>query len=197
MARQIGPIVEKLMRRVRQEGGLAVSPDFATQIYSYCEQLTNTKTQRVISTTDLTTPKEKLLFHYRTEISDAIDILTIRESGRRIERAQSLMALSAYDITWFRSITGTRFEAWHQVGRDILILYPGQTAISSVSIEYVKLLTFHDDFNASYNEDSELPDEDVELALKLSEIILLANLRQLEAAKSLIEGFVNKYGGLK
>ena len=184
------------MRRVRQEGGLAVAPSFATHIYSYCEQLTNTKTQRVISTATLTTPKEKLLFHYRTEITDAIDILTIREDGRRVERAASLSALSAYDIDWFRSITGTRFEAWHQIGRDILILYPGQAAISSVSIEYVKLLTFHTDFNASYNTDSELPSEDVELALKLSEIILLANMRQLDAAKRLIEGFISKYGGV-
>jgi hypothetical protein len=183
------------MRRVRQEGSLAVAPDFATQIYSYCEQLSNTRSQRVISTTSLTIPKEKLVFHYRTEIPDAIDILTVREDGRRIERAASLISLSAYDIDWFRSIDGSRFEAWHQVGRDILILYPGQAAISSVSIEYVKLLTFHDDFNVSYNTDSELPDEDIEVALKLSEIILLANLRQLDVAKRLIEGFAQKYGG--
>ena len=56
--RNIGPTVETLMRRVRQEGGLAVDLDLATKIYSYCEQVTNAFTKRIRLTTSLTTPKE-------------------------------------------------------------------------------------------------------------------------------------------
>jgi len=176
--RNIGPTVEILMRRVRQEGGLAVDPDFATKVYSYCEQVSNAFSKRVRGTTSLSVPKEKLLFNYRAEISDAIEITRVRESNRRIEKFDDVSQLSAYDIDWFRNITGTRFEAWTQLGRDILILYPGQAAASSVDVEYVKLLTLHNDFAASYNTTSELPDEDIELALKLSEIVLLCRFRQ-------------------
>ena len=194
MARQIGPTVEILMRRVRQEGGLAVDPDFATEIYSRCEQVVNTFTRRVLSSTTLATPKEKLLFHYRDEISDAIDIVSIRESGRRIERADSLIALSAYDIDWFRKVDGTRFEAWHQIGRDILILYPGQASVSSVTVEYVKLLTLYTDFTAYYDTNSDLPDEDIEFALQLAELILLTRLRQLDVANKLLKAFAQLVG---
>ena len=176
--RTIGPTVETLMRRVRQEGGLAVDPDLATKVYSYCEQCTNAFTKRVRSSTLLAIPKEKLLFNFRTEIADAIEITAVRESGRRIEKFTDLSQIAAYDIDWFRSIAGTRFEAWVQLGRDIFIVYPGQAAISAVTVEYVKLLTFYDDFAVAHDEVSELPDEDIEIALKLAEIVLLARFRQ-------------------
>jgi hypothetical protein len=181
------------MRRVQQEGGLAVAPDFATTIYSYCEQIANTHTQRVIDTGVLTVPKQRLLFTYRDEFADAIDIISIRQSGRRIERVDDLTKFSAYDVDWFRSIAGTRLDAWHQIGRDILILYPGLAAASTADVEYVKLLTMHTNFAASYNTDSELPDEDIELALKIAELVLLTRFRQLPAVKRLMDAFIARY----
>jgi len=193
MPRQIGPTVEILMQRVRQTGGLAVDPDFATEIYSYCEQIINAHTKRVITSTTLTTPKEKLLFHFRTEISDALEIVTIRESGRRIEKFTTLDQISAYDIDWFRNITGTRFEAWIQLSRDLLILYPGQAAISSVDIEYVRKLTQYTNFAASYNTDSELPGEDIEMVIELAEIVLLTRFRQIKEAQDKMKIFIPKY----
>ncbi len=195
MPRQLGPITETLMRRIRQQGGLAVNPDFALEVYSRCEQVTNTFTKRVLSSTTLNVAKEKLLIHYRdvTEgVSDAIDIVSIRESGRRIEKVDHLSKLSAYDIDFFRNITGTRFEAWCQIGRDLLVLYPGQAAASSVDIEYVKLLTLKTDFDADYNTDSELPSEDIELALKLAEVVLLTRFRQINEANILLKAITSK-----
>jgi len=195
MTRQIGPTVEILLKRVRQEGSLAVDPDFATRIYSLCEQITNTYTQRIITTDTLTVPKQKLLFHYRDEFSDAIDIKTIRDSstGRRIERVSTLRELFAYDYDAFRNITGTRVEMWCQISRDILILYPGLAAASTVEITYVNLLTERTDFTTNYNEDSELPDEDIEMALELAEITLLTRLRQLKETQDKIKSFMGKY----
>ena len=180
MSRKIGPTVEILMRRVRQEGALAINPNLATKIYSYCEQLTNIKLRRVISSTSLTTPKERLLFNYREEIPDAANIISVLESNRELFKCTSLTDLSAFDLTWFRNITGTRFEAWHQIGKDILILYPGQAAISSVTIRYIKLLTLQTDFAASYNTSSDLPDEDIDVAINLAELVLLARFRQVK-----------------
>lgn len=193
MARQIGPTVEILLRRVRQEGSPFISEDFATTVYSRCEQVINAYTQRVTASTSLSTPKEKLLFQYRIEIPDAIDILNVRESNRRVERCNNLMDLAAYDIDWFRNITGTRFESWCQLGRDILILYPGQAVTSSVDIKYVKLLTLRDDFDLYYNTDSELPDEDIEMALGLAELVLLASFRQTVEIPNNIKDFIETF----
>lgn len=193
MPRQFGPIVETLMRRVRQEGGLAVEPNFALKMYSYCEQIINTHTQRVTTSGTLTVPIQRLLFNYRdaTEaFPDAIDIISIRQNSRRIEKCDNLSQFAAYDIDWFRKIDGTRIEAWHQIGRDILILYPGLVTASSVVVEYVKLLTLRTNFTLEYNIDSDLPSEDIELALKLAEIVLLARFRQIQSAANSIKTFL-------
>lgn len=187
MSRQIGPIVEILMRRVRQQGGLAVDVDFATEIYTRCEQIINAALKRVLVSDTLTTPKQKLLFNFRDEFPDAIEIVSVIESNRELLEAHNLFAISAYDISWFRNITGTRFESWLQIGRDLLFLYPGQTAVSSVTVEYVKLTTLRTDFEIAYNEDSELPDEDVDLALGLAEVIFLTRFRLLRSIPKKLE----------
>jgi len=199
MSRQIGLTTEILLRRIRQEGGLALSPDFATKVYSLCEQAINTALRRVLTTTTLSIPKQKLLFSLRDELSSAVDIISITQSNRDIPSVSSIDEISAFDPTWFRSITGTRFEAWHQIGRDLLILYPGQTAISSVDITYVKLLTLRDNFLTAYNENSELPDEDVDIALSLAELILLTRFRLLSNISKKLEQVVTllKLRGVK
>jgi len=179
MSRQIGPTVEILLRRVRQEGGIALDEDLATHIYSLCEQTVNAAFERVLVFDTLSTPKEKLLFDIRTEFSDAIAPISFAESNRHIIKVDSLADFSAYDPNWFRSIAGTRFEAWYPLGRDLFILYPGQAAASSLSITYVQLLTEHTSFAGSYTTNSELPDEDVDIALALAELILLTRFRLL------------------
>ena len=179
MSRQIGPTVEILMRRIRQEGGLALSPDFATSIYSQCEQIVNTAFRRVLITTNLTVPKQKLLFTLRDEFPDAIAIVTFIQSNRELAKLASFAELSAYDPNWFRSIAGTRLEAWYPIGRDLFCLYPGQASSSTVEITYVKLLTYRTSFTDNYDENSDLPDEDVDIALALAELILLTRFHLL------------------
>lgn len=194
MARQIGPTVEILLRRVWQEGGLAVDPDFATEIYGRCEQVINAHTKRVISSDTLSLPKERLLFNLQEEFSDAVEIISLRDStGRGITKCDNLVALSAYDIDWFRKVDGTRVEAWCPLNRDLFVVYPGLASAGTLSIEYVTLITLYTDFTLAYNEDSQLPSEDIEMALKLAEIVLLARLRQLSGANKRIENFIDVY----
>jgi len=179
MSRNIGPTIEILLRRIRQEGGIALDPDLATQVYSHAEQITNTALQRVLVTDTLTVPKEKLLFSLRSEFSDAIDIVSFEKSNRHAIRVYSLDDFAAYEVGWFRSVAGTRFEAWMQLGRDLFILYPGQAAASSITITYTQLLTLYTSFAGSYTTASELPDEDVDIALALAELVLLVRYRLL------------------
>lgn len=187
MSRTIGPIVEILLRRVRQEGGLAIDVDLAMEVYSRCEQIINTAFAKVLVTTTFNVPKQKLIFSLRDEFADAISIVSFTQSNRDIPQSDSLDDLSAYSPTWFRSITGTRFESWHLLGRDLFILYPGQAAASSLTITYVKLLTLHTNFAASYNSASGLPDEDVEAALTLAELVLLCRFRLLASMSKRFE----------
>jgi len=187
MSRAIGPTVEILLRRIRQEGGLALDVDLATKVYSLCEQITNAALRRVLVSDTLSIPKQKLLFSLRDEFSDALAIDSFTKSNREIPRVDSLQALSAYDPTWFRSIAGTRFEAWYPLGRDLFILYPGQAAASSITITYVQLLTLYEDFAAAYTTNSALPDEDVDIALALAELVLLCRFRLLTTISKRLE----------
>lgn len=192
MSHQIGPTVEKLVRRVRQEGGTAVPLDLACEIYSLCEQTLNTHLGLVTATSTVSIPKQKLVFEYRSIIPNAIDIKSIRQSNRRIEKISFPSMLSAYDIDWFRTINGTQFECWCQVGRDILLLYPGQAAISSIEIEFVKLLPLHTDFSLAYTTTSELPTEYSDISLSLAETILMARFRQFDGIKEQLASITSR-----
>lgn len=193
MSRNLGPTTEILLRRVRQYGGFALTPSFALEIYSRCEQLTNAATRRVLSSSSLSIPKQQLLFNFRDSLPSAIEITNITESNRKLSQILSLGDLASYDITWFRNITSDRFESWSQIGRDILIIYPGKATASSVNVEYVKLLTLYDDFTAHYNTASELPDEDVDLALGLAEIICLLRFRLLAHIPARLQSIVTLF----
>lgn len=181
MSRNIGPTVEILMRRIRQEGGFALDPNFATQIYSRCEQITNTALRRVISTDTISLARRKLLFNFRDLLPNAVDIISIVENNHEVYPVSDIKEFAVYSSTWFRDITGTSIESFMQIGRDILLIYPGQTAARSVSVDYVKLLTYYDNFDADYNTQSELPDEDVDVAIALAELTFLLRFRLFNA----------------
>lgn len=190
MTQQLGPTIEILLSRIRQDGGFAIDPDLAIEIYTRCEQVINATFKNVlVENANLTIPKEKLLFSLRDEFSDAAEIISISKSNRDIFKCVSFVDFSSYEIDWFRSVVGTRFEAWMPIGRDLFILYPGQAAASSVSVTYVKLLTVYKDFDVYYNTDSDLEDEDVDVAIDLAELVLLTRYRQLSFLKSRAESF--------
>ena len=142
MSRNIGPTVEILLQRVRQTGGLAVDEDFATQIFTIAQQFTNAVLRRVFTSETLTTSKEKLLYSISSDLTNAIDIVSITESTRELVKCNSIADFSAYEQNWFRNITATRFEAWHQLSRDFFILYPGKASASSVTVEFVRQIPF-------------------------------------------------------
>jgi hypothetical protein len=177
MARDYQTTVDLLIQRVRQSGGVAVTTNFATEVLGKCERLTNAYTKRVTASSSFTTTGKQLMYDYRSTLTTAIDILDVSESNRPLFKCRNLHELSAYDIDWFRKIDGTRFEAWCQVARDFLIIYPAKAANSSVTVTYTKLPTAYTTYAAASGNNMTLPDEDVELALSLAEVVLLARNR--------------------
>jgi len=187
MPRTIGPIVETLLQRVRQAGGFAISPDMAVKVYSRSEQLVNSATGRVTAITSVSLPKQKLLYSIKDILPLALRIKDVHLSGVELLPCRSFDDLSALDKSWFRNITGTSPQAWLQVGDDLLFIYPGCVGITAVSIEYVKLLTYYDNFDQYYNTESELPDEDIDLALGVAEVVLLLRFRLVLTVKSRLD----------
>jgi hypothetical protein len=184
MSRDYQTTVDLLVQRVRQDGGVAVTDNVATEVLGKCERLLNAHLKRVKATTSFTTTGTQLVYDYRSTLTAAIDILEVTESNRTLFKCNTLMDLSAYDIDWFRKIDGTQFEAWCQIARDFFVLYPAKAGASSVNVTYTKLVTVYATYAAASGNNMSLPDEDVETCLALAEIILLAknrNIAQLTA----------------
>ena len=177
MARDYQTTVALLVQRVRQDGGVAVTDNVATEVLGKCERLLNAHLKRIIASTSFTTTAKQLIYPYRSTLTAAVDILEITESSRSLFKMDSLAQFSSYDVDWFRSIAGTRFEAWHQIARDFMIIYPAKATASAVTVTYTKLLTVYATYAAASGSNMSLPDEDVETALALAEIILLARNR--------------------
>lgn len=195
MTSYVGPTVESLLRRIREQGGFALSEDFATEILSICQRVVNIKMQSVVETKLMPTKAEKLIYWTRTELPLCADVLDVKEEGRSLVKCDSLMDLGNFDADWFRKIDGTRFEAWHTMSRDLFILYPGKASASVVSVDYVKLTARHTNFSDSYNSEMELDESGVEFASLLAETVLLARSRKFSTLEKKLKRLENLLNG--
>ena len=194
MSRAYQTTVNLLIQRVRQTGGIAVTQDVATEVLGKCERLLNAHLRRIVASTSFTTTAKQLVYSYRSTLTAAVDILEVATSTKLLVKCDNLHDFSAYDVDWFRNITGTAFEAWCQIGRDLLIIYPAKAAASSVTITYSKLLDAYTTYAAASGKNMSLPDEDVETALALAEIILLARNRDASQIEVRLEQFAATLG---
>jgi len=194
MARDYQTTVDLLVQRVRQDGGIAVTDNVATEVLGKCERLLNAYLKRVVTSTAFTTTAKQLIYPYRTTLTTAIDILEVTESSRELFKCEELSQFSAYEVGWFRNITGTQFEAWCQVARDFFVLYPAKAAGSVVTITYTKLVDVYATYAAAATNNMSLPDEDAETALALAEIVLLARNRNALQIATRLESFLPLIG---
>jgi hypothetical protein len=150
------------------------------KLLSRCQRIINAGLKRVVTSTTFTTRSEQTIYNLRENISNVIDVISIEVSDREIKNC-SLTELSAYSLSWYRD-TGSRFEFWSQIGKELIVIYPALATDSSVTVTYSKNTNKFESYEDDYNVDLELPDEDVDLLLGLSEAILLTKMRQFDVA---------------
>jgi hypothetical protein len=188
MARTAGQIADDLITRVYAEGGMAHTQASVVDILSRCQRSVNTFTRgSVVAGATFTTKPYKQVYSMRElgfqGYNLATDILEVTESNRRLFHAPSLAALDADDLDWFGA-TGTRFEAWAQVGRDIFIITPAKTTASSVRIYHT---LYPLELVSTYS--LEVLARDAETIEDLAEVVLLMEDRQLVAAREKLKKF--------
>ena len=174
-------MADVVMKRAYAYGGSAHDKSWVISILSKCQRVINAFTGSIESSADLTVLKQKLVYVLRDELAECLDVSKVTESrtgvDHEIARVQTPQELAAYDVDWFRSIAGTYYDAWMQIGRDLLIVYPGKAADGTLTVQYTKLT----DELVNNTDDFDLADEDVNTALDLGEIILLARDKQIDA----------------
>ena len=173
-------LTDQVLRRVRDVHGLAHSRDFTRTILSHCQRLVNSLLGIVTTSTTFTTYPHQQFYQISGLLtgSDAITkVMAVREGSRDLTHLTNIRQLAHLDTRWVRAI-GPRFDAWTQLGRDMLIIYPAKPLGSSVTIVGAKLTT------ALTGEDTalEMPNEYHDHIVSLAEIMLLAKQRDLTQA---------------
>jgi len=199
MTRDYSDTIDLLQQRVRQSGNVGTTQTLATQVLGMCERLANAHLKLITTTTAFSSVAYTAIYAYRSTLTTAIDILDITESNRPLLRCESLIDLSALDPDWFRASVAAathRFEAYCQIARDFLVLYPAKTTngSSDLSITYTALPTAYATYAATSAVNMTLPDENVEIALGLAEVILLSRFRDHEDIKAKLTSLARSMG---
>jgi len=182
-----GTLISSLLRRVRDPQGLANTRGFTRSILSDCQRLINARSRRVLETiAGFVTEPMRMFYPLTASMPTAVRVQAVREGDRDLDRV-TLKQLSQINSTWFRR-TGDRFEAFAEVGRDLIVIYPAKTITSTVDIVAVKLT----DNLIDENEATDLPDEDLLDVMELAEAVLLAKMREIDTVKPLIERIVKR-----
>lgn len=190
----IGQATEALLRRTRLHGSLGTTLSQAMQILSHCQRVVNAGRGQVTASNTFSTSAEKLVYTYRDQLTEAVDIIAMRDGNRYLHRFDTLFELTAYDPDWFRKIDGTQHEFFCQIGRDLLIIYPGQASADSLTAVYSKLTDEQSDGVAHYDNEMELDDVDSDIAVGLAEVLLLLKSRRIATAKERVARLLNDYG---
>jgi len=173
-------LTDQVLRRVRDVHGLAHSRDLARTILSHSQRLINSLLGIVTTSTTFTTYPHQQFYQISGLLtgSDAITkVMAVREGARDLTHLTNIRQLHHLDTRWVRAL-GPRFDAWTQLGRDMLIIYPAKVTSSSVTIVGAKLTT------ALTGEDTalEMPNEYHDHIVSLAEVMLLAKQRDLTQA---------------
>ena len=173
-------LTDQVLRRVRDVHGLAHSRALVRTLLSHSQRLLNSLLGIVTTSTSFTTYAHQQFYQISGLLTsaDAITkVMAVKDGSRDLTHLVNIRQLNHLDMRWVRAL-GPRFDAWTQLGRDMLIIYPAKTLNSTVTIVGAKLTT------ELTGEDTalELPNEYHDHIISLTEIMLLAKQRDLTQA---------------
>ena len=173
-------LTDQVLRRVRDVHGLAHSRELVRTLLSHSQRLLNSLLGIVTTSTTFTTYAHQQFYQLSGLLTgtDAITkVMAVKDGPRDLMHLTNIRQLNHLDTRWVRAL-GPRFDAWTQLGRDMLIIYPAKPLNATVTIVGAKLTT------ALTGEDTalELPNEYHDHIVSLTEIMLLAKQRDLTQA---------------
>lgn len=121
----------------------------------------------------------RCIYNVTANFPNMMRVVYVRE-GERDLTFVPWRSLAQYDKFWFRR-TGTRYESWSLLGVDQLIVYPAREVGSVVTVLGTRLVPFI----ASAADTLEFRDEDIPIALRFAELILLTRGRFLRNVPAL------------
>lgn len=187
MATLAGPLVDTVLRRVRDPQGSAHPRDMVRWFLSLAQQVANAGLRSVFVTTSFTTTPFQQVYTLNGLFPNAVRIEAIREGDRNLARV-GWPELAQVDRRWSRR-TGQRFEVWAPIGRDLFVIHPAQPAAATVTVVADKLTN-------SLSADTtvvELTVGDLPVVADLTEAVLDLRARLFEPATAALERLAVAY----
>lgn len=188
MGETVGPLVDELLRRIRDVGAQGTSRALVRRFLAHAEGLVAIAFDAHIETFTLTTTPERCVYA-NSELTGGSRIgklLTFRESNRDIPPSP-LEAFAAHSLSWFRQI-GPRPEAWTALGKDLFVLWPAGSTARTVEVRAVAAPLAPDDtYTGSDSDTTTLDTRWTPQILDLAELFLLLRVRRLDALKAPME----------
>lgn len=175
---------DRLLTRTREPLGTATPPALARILLSYAQQAVNIAHADVLATTTMTTATRQLVYPFGDIASNLVRIESVRLDGEALLPRADWRELAQTDRAWFRRM-GSKLRLWAQIGRSFLVLYPGLSAPTTVTLTYTTLTTRLTGESTAV----ELPDVRVEAVVDFAEALVLARRRLFVSAKPAAERF--------
>jgi hypothetical protein len=188
MAETAGTLRAAVQRLVRDVNATYHTNAFVLDMLSRVQRLINVGSQTILASATLTTAANQLIYTINSDVAaDAIDIMRVTSNNEDIAKL-TLNELNQIDRQWFRKV-GSRFEAWAQLGRTLLVVYPAQSVADSVTVTYSKLTTdlSADGTNLEFSEEANL------MVMDLTEAILLLRQRDIPQSTAALKRFIEKF----
>ena len=188
MATTVGPIITKVLQRVRDPQGSAHSRNFVRTILGHAQRVVNSLLGLVLENTNLSVQPGLLVYPASSSVPNAVNIIDVVHQGRSLHRSD-LDKLRGINSNWPRA-RGAHFDIYAPIGKDLLILYPGIQAQDTVDVHYIK-----DTGVISKETDTVQIAKDFEpLMEQMAEALLLLKQRDLGEAENAIKQFEARVG---
>lgn len=189
MAAVTGELVDRVLLRARDPGGLSHPRSLVRRLLTDVQRLLNARFGLVVDTATLTTTPWVQWYPITALAPSAARLLTVRDQDRDLARAQ------VDDFWWedrsygFRA-PGGRHVAWSAFGRDFICLYPGVDSAVALTLVYAKLTNELTDDSITI----EIPDDYHLTLLDIVEALLLLRQRHFSHAKAIMERVMVQIG---
>ena len=181
MAVVTGQLVDTVLQRVRDPGGLAHPRTLVRLVLTHLQRALNTKFGVVLESRSLATVPRQQVYPIAALTAETLRIVAVREGTRDLIQV-AWPELWYQDRNWpFR--LADHHESFSVIGRDLLVIYPAKPAASTVTLICATL-------TATLTDDTvviELQEELHPLLLSLTEAVLLTRQRVYGPLKALTE----------
>ncbi len=185
MSQAVGPLVDQILRRIRDVSGTAHTRDLVRRFLNYSEGFIGIAEQANLENFSFTTDPLRLVYNCK-DVDATGRIFSIRsikdENGKDLIECPFGM-LGGAKSNWFRDI-GPEYLTWSPIGRDLFVLYPSRQAAQTMTVVALTHVPYPYPNDAAV---TTLQDHRFAETLDLAEALMLLRLRRLDLLKPALQ----------